>query len=771
MRETNSSTLQIVLVGRRIEDNENLGLGYLRSALADAGFDTEVCYVGRARDITAAAATIGSSGADLVGLSLADGGSAFLPLALGELLHKRGFAGHVTCGGQFATLARSWLLERYPWLDSVVRFAGERPLVALAQRLREGLGATGVPGLTTRHGDGAPAPVLDPLPLETAPIRDRLPEILGHRAAHIMASRGCEGRCGYCSPAALQSLERAEGRTAGIPGRELRGCGIGGVRRRNLYDVCDEMAELWHERDVRYFYFVDEHLLPYSESDALELLSSWKHGLERRGVGRLGIGAMLRPDRLTPSVVDAFVELGLVRAFVGLELAGVDEARRFGRSAPSAKDLDLLDRFAQRGVATISNLMLVHPYSTPETIFAGIELLQRLPAGVFEVTQMKVYHGTRLHRRMALAGRLTGNPLRYGYGFDDQVLERYEQVFTRIRGEALWNYSIANRTHDAFLAVALARALNPNAALRSPLAHLEHARARVNRLYCSAYRRGLELALAGGGYAEAGPLIGEIRGHSQLLERELAAIERTLERALDRPLRTFSPMRAAATAAISLCMLGGAAAACHQSGATGDDDAAGDTDVDSDTDADSDTDTVTDACADDALEAEEQLLHEHVQEVDPCFNGSVFLWEENGLHLQAVVHGAPCNVFEAFGGLDPCPGDEAAAAMEAAVQNALDPADYPCLVAVGSLVEIEGGAGEELTEMCDAIDAACGELSGSVNLYTIVLDEEGAVIEVLSDYDDPDEQAVAECIESALEGLTFPCLAGMDVCHEYVIPE
>jgi hypothetical protein len=418
---------------------------------------------------------------------------------------------------------------------------------------------------------------------------------------------------------------------------------------------------------------------------------------------------MLRPDRLTPAVVDAFVELGLVRAFVGLELAGRAEARRFGRTAPSARDLDLLDRFARRGVATISNLMLVHPHSTPQTISAGIELLQRLPAGVFEVTQMRVYHGTRLYRRMAQAGRLTGNPLRYGYAFDDPVMERYERIFTRIRGEALWNYSIANRTHDAFLAVALARALNPEAALRSPLVHLEHARARVNRLYCAAYRQGLELALRGGGHAEAGPLISQIRGQSRSLERDLAAIERSLERALDRPLRTFSPMRAAATAAISLCMLGGGASACHQSGATGDDDAAGDTDVDSDTDtdADSDTDTGTGACTDDALETEQQQLTDDVHDIDPCFHGKVFLWEENGLQLQAVIHGVPCEVFEAYAALNPCPGDDAAAAKEAAVQSELDPADYPCLVDAGGFVDIEGGAGEDLTEMCAAIESAC----------------------------------------------------------------
>ena len=37
--------------------------------------------------------------------------------------------------GPFATLARDWLLQRYGWVDSVVRFAGEAPLVGLVRAI------------------------------------------------------------------------------------------------------------------------------------------------------------------------------------------------------------------------------------------------------------------------------------------------------------------------------------------------------------------------------------------------------------------------------------------------------------------------------------------------------------------------------------------------------------------------------------------------------------------------------------------------------------
>ena len=287
---------------------------------------------------------------------------------------------------------------------------------------------------------------------------------------------------------------------------------MGGVRRRDVASICDEMAHLFHDRAVRYFYFVDQHMLPGAEDEALRFLSTWAEGLRERGVGPVGIGAMFRVDRLTPALVRPLAELGLVRAFVSLEIATAHEGRSVGRLAPRARDLALLGALAEAGVTTVSNLMLVNPYSTPATIAAGIDLLERVPAGVFEATRMMVYHGTRLHQRMAEQGRLIGNPLRYGYTFADPTTERFAEIFSRLRGEAFWNYSVAYRTHDSYLALALARRLHADRVQPQVVGKLDAVRGRVNRLYLDGYRRALALASSGGGFAESGGLVLELRG-------------------------------------------------------------------------------------------------------------------------------------------------------------------------------------------------------------------------------------------------------------------
>ena len=103
-------------------------------------------------------------------------------------------------------------------------------------------------------------------------------------------------------------------------------------------------------------------------------------------------------------------------------------------------------QLAELGVVTVSNLMLVHPDSTPETLEAGIDFLARLPAGSFEATRMMAYHGTRLQERLRREGRLIGNPLRWGYRIDDPVVERFARLFARLRTEAFLDYSIGYRT-------------------------------------------------------------------------------------------------------------------------------------------------------------------------------------------------------------------------------------------------------------------------------------------------------------------------------------
>lgn len=747
-----STSPEVALVGRCLSSNENLGLAYLRAALRHAGIASVTHYVNNGEELGRAAEKILADNPAVLGFSLADGGSSFLALSLGELVRRRGYRGHITCGGQFATLARDWLLERYAWLDSVVRHDGEIPLVEIVKRVRAGEDVYGIGGVSTRRGEGPPADVADDTPMTIWPDHEQLPQLIGFPVAHVVGSRGCWGRCHYCGPAALSTLTRQEGKARGLSVVQLNESGVGGLRRRDFKGLAAEMAQLYRERGVRYFYFVDEHFLPQGEDKALEYLARFKEALAVHELGRFGIGCMLRANWITPAVVRAFREIGLVRCFVGLEVATHEEGVAFGRRAPGDAEIELLRTFREHKVATVSNLMMLHPDSTPELIRAGASLLERVPAGVFEATRMQVYHGTKLHERIEREGRLLGNPLRYGYTFPDPAMERFAEIFSRLRGEAFWNYSVAYRTHDAHLALALAQWVVPERVRPNIEEKLERTRRKVNEIYVEGYRRGLELALAGGGFADATPLIREIREKADMLDADLASIEEALLYFGRQHDRSFAPMRAAAATMMSFVLM--SSAGCYLSHRPEDAPIRRDAGR---------PDGGRRECLPGQSEAELAEVPGIATTADACFSGGV----------QYATAGATPDLYPyASGGgfpmLVPCAGDPevdaAIRAMSDRVRSALEARGLEC---AEGFVNVQGGVQEQLQSMNDRIND-CAPLFEFGNEMRIVLDPSGAVVDVRTV---PDSPELAACVRSALAGLTFPCLASFEVCPEFAIAE
>ncbi len=84
------STIRVALLGRQCADNANLGIDYLMAALQGAGLAARAYVLNDWREMDKTCDLIIGDRVELVGLSLPDGGSAFLPLGMGEMLRARG---------------------------------------------------------------------------------------------------------------------------------------------------------------------------------------------------------------------------------------------------------------------------------------------------------------------------------------------------------------------------------------------------------------------------------------------------------------------------------------------------------------------------------------------------------------------------------------------------------------------------------------------------------------------------------------------------------
>src|SRR5437016_5856740 len=115
--------MRLCLVGADFE--ENLGVGMIAAAAEAAGHPVTIVPFNYVTELKQVAQDVAALNPDVVGLSIQFQHRVYDFLALARALRGVGFRGHITCGGQFPSLAWKETLEARHGLDSVVLHEGE----------------------------------------------------------------------------------------------------------------------------------------------------------------------------------------------------------------------------------------------------------------------------------------------------------------------------------------------------------------------------------------------------------------------------------------------------------------------------------------------------------------------------------------------------------------------------------------------------------------------------------------------------------------------
>jgi anaerobic magnesium-protoporphyrin IX monomethyl ester cyclase len=200
--------MRAILIGADFE--ENLGVGILAACLEREGHAVEILPFNVAADTAPLVARVCASAPDLVGLSMQFQHRAPEFLALSRALRRAGYRGHVTCGGQFPTLAFREVLEGEHGIDTVVLHDGEHTLVALAEALVHGRSLRDTDdGLAVRTAERRMPDDLDAIPFPKR-YRDHNRH-MGVPFVPLLGGRGCWGKCNYCSIVAFYRDGREHG--------------------------------------------------------------------------------------------------------------------------------------------------------------------------------------------------------------------------------------------------------------------------------------------------------------------------------------------------------------------------------------------------------------------------------------------------------------------------------------------------------------------------------------------------------------------------------
>jgi hypothetical protein len=555
--------MDAVLAGLVVPNVQNHSLAALARAARAAGFSAARVPFGGFGDVEPAARAVTEIRPHLFGLSMQATESALAAATLVELLRARGYAGLVVVGGHFATLNAEELLRDVPGIDAVVRFGGEAALVAL---LRDGLGGdlARVPGLVYRGGAGAirngAAPALDLLPRTFAEDGDAAPLHLGFRAADLVLSRGCEAHCGYCCVAgASDAAERVGAR----------------YERRDVAQIADAIASLYHEDGARVFNFMDDNLLPLDAAGALAWTTAFGAALRARGVEQIAFSMQVRADVCAGEVVDALAALGLARAYVGIDGYSGRQLVALGRDAPAEAGPRALANLARAGVFSVCNALILGPTFGFEAVLGEIEAIARVRDAPVHLLPIDVRAGSAYFERVRRRGLLEGGALCWRYRFAD--------ARTALLAEALLGfptrleeYSVPVALYDLGYNLGVARRLLPDADVAAAVAAYRDVTERWNADQARLLRAAAAAAATGDRdpvhalVASEGARVRRLDDELRAVVAEaLALVERSASRARGETVRAHARGRLISAVALSMAL-----AACEPGSSGGQPDGA-----------------------------------------------------------------------------------------------------------------------------------------------------------------------------------------------------
>jgi radical SAM superfamily enzyme YgiQ (UPF0313 family) len=426
------------------QEHGHLGLEYIAAFQRSHGQSTSILdanFLGLGPAI--AAREIRTRNPDVIGFSLFERGlDTNARLAARVKRESRNPRLHVTAGGLYASLHSETLLRRYPAFDSIVLFDGEETFTDLVDALKEGRPLASVRGIMYRSSG-----TLERTPLRP-PLRDLdgLPRparifVPGQDALAVMASRGCYGRCKFCSTNAFNRNQDAPR-----------------VRIRSVENVLDELSDLYAATGIRRVWFNDANLCaPNSVQPGW--VESLAQGILERELP-IQIFMLCRANDVRPKRFALLKRAGLVRVAVGFESIHRRVLDYLQKDTTPEVNLRAFEILRNLDVQVLSAYIMFDPYSTLEELGASIDFLVRfhrqLPfyRTATNRSRLIVYESTEMYRSVEQDGLLSDNE--YRYDFIHPEIERVWQMVS------LWKRHVRNlHRYGRMVDACIARGLEP----------------------------------------------------------------------------------------------------------------------------------------------------------------------------------------------------------------------------------------------------------------------------------------------------------------------
>jgi len=329
--------------------------------------------------------------------------------------------------------------------DVVVRGEGEISMLELCRRVRDGGGWEGVGGISFRTADGRivhnpdreviadlnslPFPawhLFDPDRYTRAPLLG----IRNMRAFPVLASRGCDYRCYYCSQDKLYKQ----------------------VRYRQMRLVVEEMEYFHRAMGIGFFGFCDAYF-PFNEESGLifcELLM--RRGLQKK----IKWSTETRVDKVTPRLLKTMKRAGAHLIMYGIEVGDAAVLNAVNKRASLPEAEFALRETRRAGILSQGLFILGLPGETEQTCRRTMRFAARLDPDFAKFNLAMPYPGSRFYDdyRRSFGAGAPEHPERFSSWYD-WTGDSGELIYTpagmdgntlrRLQREAMFGYYMRPR--------------------------------------------------------------------------------------------------------------------------------------------------------------------------------------------------------------------------------------------------------------------------------------------------------------------------------------
>lgn len=341
-------------------------------------------------------------------------------------LRAHSFDAHIVLGGHLATFSHRKLLSDYDCVDSVVRGEGEYTIVDLARRITCRQTLEGVAGLSYRNGkdivvNGSRSLVgdLDELPF---PATDHIGQLIVRAGGQpfwmrVCCSRGCAGRCTFCSIRAFYSVS-------------------GGARwrSRSPKNIVDEVELLHRSHGIDHFVFGADSFWCGSSSRKLRYACDIAREIVDRGV-KIRFQICARADDLDRAGLETLMGAGLTDVEIGIESTSQRALDSMGKGTTVEQNEAALRLLKALGLRVRVDFIFHEPFTTVEEARQNHEFqkkcwLEGLDMSLY--SKLILADGFPVTELLRKDGLLRGDFPLYEFQFDDPGVAVLERVHREI---------------------------------------------------------------------------------------------------------------------------------------------------------------------------------------------------------------------------------------------------------------------------------------------------------------------------------------------------